>query len=94
VFARLKDFQEPNHIAVLDLLQQVNFLENFAFAKVILHIIFLDRFNGYLLASELVNSQGDFTESALADELHKLVEVQCCGRKLVVLLDVLFYVLY
>jgi hypothetical protein len=78
---------------MLDLFKQVNLLKYLSFAKVILHIIFLNCFNSHLLASKLVNTKCDFTESTLSNQFHKLVEVQSCWRQFVVFLDVLFDIL-
>ena len=78
---------------MLDLFEKVNFLENLALAKVILHVVLLDCFDSHLLASKLMDTQGNLTKGTLANQFHKLVEVQCCRRQLVILLDVLFNVL-
>jgi hypothetical protein len=79
---------------MLDLFEQVNFLENFSLAEVILHIIFLNSFDSDLFSCELMDSESYFTKSTFSNEFNEFVEVQCCWRQLVILLDILFYVLY
>jgi hypothetical protein len=79
---------------MLYLLQQVDFLEYLSLRKVILHIILFNCFDRNLLSSQFVNSKRYLTKSTLADELHKLVEIESRRREFVVLFDVLLYVLY
>lgn len=78
---------------MLDLLEKVNLLEDLPLAEVVLHVVLFNCFDGYLLSSQFVNAQGDLSESSFADELHELVEVECGGRQLVLLLNVLLDVL-
>ena len=73
---------------MLDLLEQVDLLEYFTFAEFVLHIIFLNRFDGHLLPSQLVHSESYLAEGSFSYQLHELVEVQGCRRQLIVLLDV------
>jgi hypothetical protein len=42
--------QQPNHVGMLNLLEQVYLLKHFPLAEFILHKRFLYRLNGYLLA--------------------------------------------
>ena len=78
---------------MFNLFQKINFLENLALAKVILHVVFLNSFYSHLLTSKLMNTKGYLTKSTLANKFYKFVEVQCCRRQLIILLDVLFNVL-
>ena len=94
MLAGLEHLEQPDHVRVLYLFQKVNFLENLTLTKVILHVVFLNCFDGHLLTSKLMDSKGNLSESTLSDQFHKLVEVQCCRRQLIILLDVLFNVLY
>ena len=93
MLAGLEHLQKPDHVGVLYLFEKINFLENFALAKVILHVVFLNSFYSHLLTSKLMDTKGYLTKSTLTDKFHKLVEVQCCRRQLIILLDVLFNVL-
>lgn len=93
VLARLEHFQQPDHVRVLYLFQQINFLEHFTLAEIVLHIVLLYGLDGHLLSGELVDSQGDLAECSFSYELHEFVEIQCGRRQLVVLLDVLLDVL-
>jgi hypothetical protein len=79
---------------VLDFLEKVNLLEYLALTEIVLHVILFDCLYGHLLSCELVHSQSNFTESTFSNKLYELVEVQCCRRQLVILLNVLFYVFY
>ena len=88
MLARLKHFEQPDDVGVLDLLEQVDLLEHFAFAEFVLHVVFLDRLDGHLLPSQLVHSESYLSEGSFSDQLHELVEVEGRGRQLVVLLDV------
>ena len=69
-------------------------MENLPFAEIVLHVVFLDGLNSDLLSSKLMHSEGHLTEGTFANQFHKFVEVQCCRRQLVILLNVLFNVLY
>lgn len=88
-----EDLEQSNDIGMFDLLQQVNLLEYFPLAKVVLHIVLLDSLDGDLLSRQLVDAEGDLAEGSFSNQLYELVEIQCCRRQLVVLLDVLLDVL-
>jgi hypothetical protein len=47
--------------------QEINFLENFSFAKIILHVIFFNGFDSYLLTSKFMNTKRNFTESSFSN---------------------------
>jgi hypothetical protein len=78
---------------MLNLFEKINFLENLPLAKVILHVVFLNSFDSHLLTSKLMDTKGYLTKSTLSNQFYKLVEVQCCRRQLIILLNVLFNVL-
>ena len=79
---------------MLDLLQQVNFLEDLALAEFILHIALLNRLDCNLLACQLMHTKCHFPKSAFPDQLDKLIEVQRGGREFVGLVNVRLDVLY
>lgn len=56
--------------------KKVNFLENFSFTKIVLHVIFFNSFDSNLLSRELMNTKCNFSKSSLSNEFHKLVEIQ------------------
>ena len=70
---------------MLDLLQQVDFLEYFSFAEVILHVLLFNRLDRDILARQLVHAQSHLAKSTLADQLNELVELQCRRWQLIVL---------
>ena len=41
-----------------------------------------------------MNTKSNFTEGSFSNEFDEFVKVQSCRRKLIILLDILFYVLY
>ena len=77
---------------MLDLLEEVDFLEHLPLAKVILHVVLLDGLNRNLLTRELVYTECHFTKGTLTYKFDESIEIQSCGRQLVVLLDVRFNV--
>ncbi len=66
VLLGLEYFKQANDIRVFDLLQNVDFLENFAPAEFILHVLLIDGLNSYVLASELMDTEGHFAKGTLA----------------------------
>lgn len=79
---------------MLNLFQQIYFLEDLALAEIVLHVILLYCLDRNLLAGELVDTKSDFAEGTLAYQFYELVEVERGWRELIVFLDVLFDVLY
>lgn len=65
---------------MFDLLQEVNLLEYFPLAKVVLHIVFLNSLDGDLLSGQLMDAEGNLAECSFSNELNELVEIQCCRR--------------
>ena len=76
-----------------DLFQDVDLLHDFLFRVDVLHVTFVDGFNGNLATSQLVNCKCNLTKCAFANKLNKLVEVLCCRRQLSILLEIKFVVL-
>ena len=56
--------------------KEINFLENFSFTKIVLHVIFLNGFDSHLLARKFMNTKCNFTKSSLSNELDEFVEIQ------------------
>jgi len=79
---------------MLDLLKKIDLLEYFTFAEIILHVVFFDSFNGYLLACQLMNSKRYLTKRTFANKFHKLIKIKCCWRQFIVLFDILLNILY
>lgn len=73
---------------MLNFLEQVDLLEDFAFAELVLHVVLLDGLDGHLLARQFVDSESYFAEGSLSNQLHEFVKVQSCWRQLVVLLNI------
>ena len=78
---------------MLYLFEQVNFLEYLPFAKIVLHVVLLYRFNCYLLTCQLVDPESNFAKGSFSNELDEFVEVQSCRRQLIVLFYILLNVL-
>jgi hypothetical protein len=88
VFRTLKDFKEPYHTGVSDLLENVDFLEYFAFAILIFHVALIYRLNSDILSSKLVNTKSDLSKGSFTNKLDKLIVIKCCWWNLVVPLDI------
>ena len=56
--------------------EEINFLENFSFTKIILHVIFFNGFDSHLLASKFMNTKRNFTESSLSNKFDEFVKIQ------------------
>lgn len=74
---------------MLDLLQQIDLLENFTLAKIILHELLLYCLDCYRFSSKLVHPERHFAECTLSDQLDELVEFECGRRQLVIFCDVI-----
>lgn len=94
VFGALKHFKKSDNVGVANLLEDEDLLEDFFLRKVILHIVFVDCLDRYVLASEFMNAKCDLTEGTLADEFHEFIKVKCRSWDLFVLLDESLIVLY
>ena len=94
MFLRLKNLKKPDNATMSDLFKDINFLENFPPAILILHIWFVNCFYRNILAGQLVNSKGNFSKGPLSYQFDELVEVQSGRRDLLVLLDILLDILY
>jgi len=57
------------------LFKKVYFLKYFSFAKIVLHIILFNGFDGDLFTCKLVNTESDFTEGAFSNQFYEFVEV-------------------
>lgn len=75
-----------------DLFEYIYFLENFPSRVLVFDVCFVDGFDRYFLASQLVNTQRDFPKGSLAQQFDKLVKIESRWRDLIILLDVRFYV--
>ena len=56
VLAGLENFKKANDVGVLDFFEQVDFLKDLTFAKVVVHELLLDSLNCYTLAGKFVHS--------------------------------------
>ena len=61
---------------MLYFLEQINFLEDFTFTEVVLHVVLFYGFDGHLFASEFVHSESDLSKCSFADKLDKLIEIK------------------
>ena len=84
----LKNLEQADDAGMADFLENVNFLEYLASTVVVLDVNLVNGLDGHLLASQLVDPQGNFTKSPLAQQLNELVEVQCRLRDDFVFLNV------
>ena len=75
VLAALEDLEESDHVGVLYLFEQIHLLEDLSLAKVVLHVILLDRLDGNLFTCQLVNTKRYFTEGTLSNKFDKFVEI-------------------
>ena len=87
-----KDFKKANNARVANLLQNVDFLKNFAARVLILDVHLVYAFNCNILASQFVNAQRDLAEGTLAQQLDEAIKVQRRVRDLSMLLYVGFNV--
>ena len=94
VLAALKDFQEADDVRVLDLLEQIHLLEDFALGELILHVALLNCLNGDVLASKFVYAECYLPECTLAYQFDELVEFEGGSWQLIVLRYVTLNVLY
>ena len=85
VLAALEDFQEANDVGVLDLLEEVHLLEDFALGEVVLHVTLLNRLDRNILASQFVHAECDLAERTLAYQFDELVEFEGGGWQLIIL---------
>lgn len=76
-----------------NLFQDVDLLHDFLFRVDILHVTFVDGFNGNLATSQLVNGKCYLPKCAFANKFDKLVEVLRRWRQLSILLEIKFVVL-
>ena len=70
---------------MLNLLQQVDFLEHLSFAEIILHVLLFNRLDRDILTCELVHAQSHLAKRTLPDQLDELVELQRRWWQLIVL---------
>lgn len=87
-----EDFKKANNARVANLLQNVDFLKNFAARVLILDVHLVYAFNCNILASQFVNAQRDLAEGTLAQQLDEAIKVQRRVRDLSMLLYVGFNV--
>lgn len=73
-----------------DFLKNVNFLENFSAAILILNICLVNRLDRHLFTSQFVHTESNLSESALTQQFYELVKVKRGLRNCVVLFDVRF----
>ena len=78
---------------MFDFLQEVNLLEDLSLREIVLHVVLFDGFDSNLLSCKLVDSKCHFSEGTFTDHFDEFVEIESCGWKFVVLLDVLLHVL-
>ena len=78
---------------MLDLLEQVYLLEDLPSRELILHVLFINGLDGYLLACEFVYSKRDLTKGSFANQFDKFVEIKRGLRQFVLLLNVILDVL-
>ena len=74
---------------MLNFLEQIDLLENFALAKIILHVLFLDCLDRNAFTRQLVHTESYLTEGPFSNEFDELVKLKCRGGQLVVLSDVI-----
>ena len=74
---------------MLNLLQQVDFLEDLALTELVLHILLFDGLDRDTLTSELVHAEGDFSEGALSDQFDEFVELESSRWQLIILRNVI-----
>ena len=60
--------------------EEINFLENFSFTKIILHVIFFNCFDGNLLARKFMNTKRNFTKCSLSNKFNEFVKIQSSWR--------------
>ena len=77
-----------------DLFQDIDLLEHFASAVLVLDVCFINRFYRNILASQLMNAQGNLAKGSLAKKFHKLVKLKGCMRDCLVLGNIGFDILY
>lgn len=94
MFATLEYFKQSNNIRVFNLLKQVDFLKDFPFAEIVLHVRFLNGLNSHVFASQLMNTEGDLTKGPLPNQFHEFVVFEGGRRQLIMLLNVGLYELY
>jgi hypothetical protein len=51
MLAAFKNFKQADDVGVLDLLEQINFLEDFSLTKFVFHVTLFDGLDGHLLSS-------------------------------------------
>ena len=94
MFWALKYFEKSDDVGVANLFKDEDLLENLFLRKVILHVVFVDCLDRYVLSSEFVNAECDLAEGPLANQLHEFIKVKCRRWDLFVLLDESLVVLY
>jgi len=62
-----KHLQKSDYVGVLDLFEQIDFLEDLSFAKIILHIVLLDRFNSNLFTCKFMDTKCDLAKCSFSD---------------------------
>ena len=90
VLLAFEDFKKANHARVANLLQNVDFLENFAARVLILDVHFVYAFNCNILAGQFVNTQRDLAKGTLPQQFDEAIEVKGRVRDLSMLLHVSF----
>jgi len=78
MFAGLEYFKKSDNVGMFYLFKKINLLENFPFAKIILHIILFNCFDSHLLARKFMNTKSNFSKSTFSNKLDKLIKVQSC----------------
>jgi hypothetical protein len=76
MLAGFEHLKQSDDVRMLDFLEQVHFLEDLPFTKVILHIILFNCFDSHLFTCKFVNTQGNFSKRSFTDQLYKLIEVK------------------
>ena len=70
---------------MLDLLEEVHLLEDFALGEVVLHVTLLNRLDRNILASQFVHAECDLAEHTLAYQFDELLEFEGGGWQLIIL---------
>ena len=84
----LENLEQTNDVRVPNFLQDVYLLHYFLFGVYVLHVAFINCLDSDLAPGQFMDRESDLTKGTFTDQLHKLVEVLCRRRYLLVLLEV------
>jgi len=76
VFLALEYFKKTNDTGVTNLLQNVDFLEDFATRVLIFDVDFVNALDSDILSSQFMNTESNFTESSFAEKFYEAIEVE------------------